>query len=287
MSLSVVIPVYKAEQTLDRCLNSVLSQDIDDMEVIVVDDGSPDNCPEMCDRWAQQDSRVHVIHKQNGGLSDARNVGIEAAKGDYITFVDSDDYLAEGIYNKMLGIIGKNPDIDIMEFSIKCIGIDKIDINYQDRTFLSAREYWQETRAWNHAYACNKIIRRVFLGNTRFPVGRLYEDLLVLPDLLLQNPVVATSSAIGYNYCANTNGISMCPDCENIKQLLSAEQNAAKMMHSKWYSPKDFNLYMCMLYRQIDIYRLSGEIILKWPFVRLICWVHKMTKGRNRSAHTA
>ena len=97
MTLSVIIPVYRVEATLDRCVESVLRQHVDDMEVILVDDGSPDNCPEMCDKWAVKDRRVHVIHKQNGGLSDARNAGIDVACGEYITFVDSDDWISDTI----------------------------------------------------------------------------------------------------------------------------------------------------------------------------------------------
>jgi glycosyltransferase involved in cell wall biosynthesis len=89
---SVIIPVYKVEEYLHKCVNSVLDQNFDDIEVLLVDDGSPDNCPSICDEFAQQDPRVTVIHKKNGGLSDARNSGIKAAMGDYILFLDSDDY---------------------------------------------------------------------------------------------------------------------------------------------------------------------------------------------------
>ena len=93
MKLSVIIPVYRVEDTLDRCVESVLCQSVDEMEVILVDDGSPDQCPAKCDLWAEKDARIRVIHKENGGLSDARNAGIDIAQGDFITFVDSDDYL--------------------------------------------------------------------------------------------------------------------------------------------------------------------------------------------------
>ena len=91
MKLSIVIPVYLVESTLKRCVESVLSQDVEDMEVILVDDGSPDNCPKICDEWGRKDNRIMVIHKENGGLSEARNAGIDIASGDFITFVDSDD----------------------------------------------------------------------------------------------------------------------------------------------------------------------------------------------------
>ena len=85
MKLSVVIPVFCVESTLDRCVESVLAQDVDDMEVILVDDGSPDECPRLCDEWAKRDSRISIIHKSNGGLSDARNAGLDVARGQYIT----------------------------------------------------------------------------------------------------------------------------------------------------------------------------------------------------------
>lgn len=287
MQLSVIIPVYKVEHTLDRCVESVLRQDVPGMEVILVDDGSPDECPRMCDAWAAKDSRVKVIHKLNGGLSDARNAGMEVSGGDYITFVDSDDYLCEGIYAAMLREMERTPAIDIMEFSVNCIGWEKEDVAYTSCVYPSARRYWQQTRAWNHAYVWNKIYRRKLFDGVRFPKGRLYEDLWILPAILLQNPVVATSSVTGYNYCANMHGITAVPDSENLRQALSAEQHLAEAMGARWYSCREWHLYMCMLYRQVDIYRMSGEILLRWPFVRFVCWVHKKTKGRGREPRTA
>ena len=115
MKLTVVIPVYRVEATLDRCVESVLIQDIDDMEVILVDDGSPDRCPKMCDEWAEKDSRISVIHKENGGLSEARNAALDIAKGDYVTFVDSDDWLDEGTYKAILNLMDDN---DIVEYTV-------------------------------------------------------------------------------------------------------------------------------------------------------------------------
>ena len=100
--ISVIVPVYKAEKYLDRCVSSILNQTYKDLELILVDDGSPDGCPEMCDRYAQADSRVKVIHKKNGGVSTARNAGLDAATGDYIAFVDSDDWIEPEMYQKMM-----------------------------------------------------------------------------------------------------------------------------------------------------------------------------------------
>ena len=91
--VSVIVPVYKVEKYLDKCIESIVGQTYKNLEIILVDDGSPDNCPAMCDSWAQKDSRIKVIHKPNGGVSSARNTALDAASGEYICFVDSDDVL--------------------------------------------------------------------------------------------------------------------------------------------------------------------------------------------------
>ena len=103
--VSVVVPVYKVEKYLDRCVESLLAQTIDDMEIILVNDGSPDQCPRMCDEWAKKDARIRVVHKANGGLSSARNAGLKVAGGTYVGFVDSDDSVEPDMYEKMLTAI--------------------------------------------------------------------------------------------------------------------------------------------------------------------------------------
>ena len=96
--ISVIVPIYKVENYLNRCVESIRKQTYRNLEIILVDDGSPDACGEMCDRYAQEDSRIRVIHKENGGLSDARNAGIEVAAGEYIAFIDSDDWIDDKMY---------------------------------------------------------------------------------------------------------------------------------------------------------------------------------------------
>ena len=103
--ISVIIPIYNVEAYLDECIASVIAQTYSNLEIILVDDGSPDNCPQMCDEWAAKDSRIRVIHKENGGLSDARNAGIDIATGEYIAFVDSDDWIVPEMYEKMLAAL--------------------------------------------------------------------------------------------------------------------------------------------------------------------------------------
>jgi len=106
--ISIIVPVYKVEKFLDRCVNSLINQTYSNLEIILVDDGSPDNCPAMCDAWAEKDNRIKVIHKPNGGQADARNRAIEIAQGEYISFVDSDDYISLDYVEYLLGIMREN-----------------------------------------------------------------------------------------------------------------------------------------------------------------------------------
>lgn len=174
MKLTVIIPVYCVEATLDRCVESVLRQDVPDMEVILVDDGSPDRCPQLCDDWKARDSRISVIHKENGGLSDARNAALDVAKGDYITFVDSDDWISPDTYKPLLERMG---DSDLLEYSIAG------RLSLTDTTYDHASDYWLQSRAYTHAYAWNKIYRRSLFNHIRFPKGRVFEDVCTLPQI--------------------------------------------------------------------------------------------------------
>ena len=191
MKLTVIIPVYCVEATLDRCVESVLRQDVPDMEVILVDDGSPDRCPQLCDDWKARDSRISVIHKENGGLSDARNAALDVAKGDYITFVDSDDWISPDTYKPLLERMG---DSDLLEYSIAG------RLSLTDTTYDHASDYWLQSRAYTHAYAWNKIYRRSLFSHIRFPKGRVFEDVCTLPQLLQQTHLITTTRLGFYHY---------------------------------------------------------------------------------------
>ena len=111
--VSIIVPVYNVEKYLDKCIESIVNQTYRNIEIILVDDGSPDKCPEICNEWAKKDDRIKVIHKENGGLSSARNAALEIAQGDYITFVDSDDWIENDMIQSMLTCAAKN-DADIV-----------------------------------------------------------------------------------------------------------------------------------------------------------------------------
>lgn len=245
MKLSVVIPVYRVEATLDRCVESVLSQRIDGMEVILVDDGSPDRCPDMCDRWAARDQRVRVVHKPNGGLSDARNAGIDIAQGEYITFVDSDDWLAADTFGPLLDSIG---DADMLEYSLAG------GMPLKDRTYYTADEYWTDSYAYQHCYAWNKIYRRQLFDSARYPVGRVFEDVYTLPQLLRQCRQIATTSHGDYHYEWNPAGITANADGEALSQLLDAHLSSGM--------PMDDRYYVFVANIQIDVWERTGRPVL-------------------------
>lgn len=178
--ISVIVPVYKVEKYLKRCVDSILGQTFENIEIILVDDGSPDNCGEMCDQYARQDERVQVIHKENGGLSSARNVGIEQAKGEYIAFIDSDDWLDADMLEILYDAVKKH-NAQIAECSFRSVYNDRIEEEtscsgaYIVGTNIDALEGILD---WNHfkPVAWNKIYHRSTIGDIRYPLGKLHED---------------------------------------------------------------------------------------------------------------
>ena len=185
MKFSIIIPIYKVEQYLHECVDSVLNQTFRDFEVILVDDGSPDSCPLICDEYAQKDKRVKVIHKPNGGLADARNAGLDVAEGDYICFIDSDDYL---INNHVLSLLADktqtNPDVvhyKFIEWYERDGHLGKCNFDYRVETEgRTVAEIYCELIDKDAYYnsAWSKIIKRNLLheNNIQFEKGILGED---------------------------------------------------------------------------------------------------------------
>ena len=176
--ISVIVPIYNVEAYLHQCVDSIIGQTYTDLEIILVDDGSPDNCGAICDEYAKKDPRVRVIHKPNGGVSDARNVGIENATGDFLFFVDSDDYLDPDAFELMLPVFYKN-NLDILGIGSYRVKGNQVQSHSQNENLrLFTREqalhdtfvYDSFTAIWG------KIYKKSVIGNIRFPKGRLFED---------------------------------------------------------------------------------------------------------------
>ena len=200
--LSIIVPVYKVEQYIHKCVDSILNQTFTDFELILVDDGSPDNCGKICDEYAQKDKRVRVIHKENGGLSDARNAGIDVASGQVIGFVDSDDWIERCMYEEMLSYMKEN-NLDI-------VCADTNQVKYGKAKFkprYSKNKIWVKDEAICEILngtldnaAWNKIYKRSVIGNVRYPKGRIYEDVATTYKFISNSEKVGYISKPYYNY---------------------------------------------------------------------------------------
>lgn len=266
MMFSVVIPVYNVESTLERCVASVLAQNVS-MEVVLVDDGSTDSSPELCRRLAAADKRVRLIQKANGGLSSARNAGIEAASGDYITFVDSDDSLLPGTYAEVSAAMAAIGWPDMTEYGMRLfVGAPwERTLSFGSELYRDPLEYWFRSRAWAHCYACNKLFRRSLFANVRFPEGRWFEDSWTLPQLLRQCRSVATVPTVGYVYTYNATGITSTADARRYSDLLQAEVATLQALPDSVkgkYSPEMALYYEQMLNDQLTAYELGATSLL-------------------------
>lgn len=226
--LSIIIPIYKVEKTLDRCLQSVASQAIEDCEVIMVDDGSPDKCGEICELWVEKDKRFKVIHQKNCGLSAARNAGLAMATGDILTFVDSDDYLATGTLQPLITCMLNDKSIDILEYNVirHCDANKQNSLGINDAEWHDVSDYWFRGHAYAHTYSWNKIYRRSVFSGVHFPIGRNFEDVHTLPLLLdnVRGKIVTTSHGY-YHYIENPDGITQNAKNEDYQSLLDAHIN--------------------------------------------------------------
>lgn len=211
--ISIIVPVYKVEKYLKRCVNSILNQTYHNVEVILVDDGSPDKCGAICDEYKELDNRVKVIHKKNGGLSDARNVAIPLAKGEYISFIDSDDwvslYYVEHLYKAVsmcqtdLGIswfenviegksLQSEPEKGLSQY--KCLTTEEClkKLLYQDGI---------ETSAWG------KLYKTELIKDLMYPVGKLYEDIPVTYETVKRSKKIAVIGNVDYYYFQRADSI--------------------------------------------------------------------------------
>lgn len=203
-TVSVVVPVYRGEDFLPRCVESVLAQTYRNLELILVDDGSPDHCGDICDRYAAADPRVVVIHQSNGGPSRARNRGIDVARGDYIAFIDADDWVAETYLERLVDLLEqKGGDIAVAGFRRVREGCAGESVGWSASSQLSRSE------ALTALYgplgelmmvAWGKLYRRALLGNIRFPVGRMHEDVVASCHILVAARFVVLTAEPLYFY---------------------------------------------------------------------------------------
>ena len=220
--ISIIVPIYNVEKYLKKCIESIINQTYKNIEIILVDDGSPDNCGKICEEYSQKDKRIIVIHKENGGLSDARNKGIDIAKGDYLTFIDSDDFVNIDYIEKLYSSIKLN------NTELAQCGISKVNenneiiekLNYDENYIKTSHEILNELYGKHlieNVVVWNKMYAKELFKNIRFPVGKIHEDEFTTYKLIYYSKNVAIVSDSLYNY--RQNNASIMGRKFNIKRL--------------------------------------------------------------------
>ena len=251
--ISVIVPIYKVEQYLDRCLTSLVKQTINDkIEIILVDDGSPDNCGKISERYAKMYENIKVIHKENGGLSSARNAGINIAKGKYLCFIDSDDFIEKDMLEYLLDKAQKfNSDIAACGYDV----IYNNEKNQQVMRIQSDTVYSQKQAMDIHLFtgylddvAWNKLYKIELFKKIKFSEGKLYEDMIIMPQILKISKVISIHPDVKYHYCKRNDSIggkefnkdtySLIEACDNnVNSILEiySDLNNIKVAQIHWH----------------------------------------------------
>lgn len=239
--ISVIIPIYHVEKYLDRCVKSVMNQTWKNLEIILVDDGSVDDaCPKMCDEYKKQDERMVVIHQKNGGLSAARNSGLDCCHGEFLAFVDSDDYISEKYIETMYREMTATTDIVVCN-------LQKVDENgiklgdtrqIQKVVHISGREQLQNLVTRQHIYdtvVWNKLYRRKMFQRIRFPVGKIHEDVHTIHELYYQAENVAMVPDTLYYYVQRDSSIMGKSHVKNDGEVEAMQKRADFLWEKQEY----------------------------------------------------
>lgn len=235
VKISVIVPVYCVKKYLSRCIESIIRQSYDNLEIILVDDGSPDECGEICDKYAQQDSRIRVIHKKNGGLSDARNSGIDISNGEWIAFVDSDDCVAqdfiEVLYNNAVatGCLVSQCNYERFGETIPNNNV-KRECEY---VIIDSHDLLHEIDCAKNTAAWNKLYRADLFEDIRFPKGKIHEDVATTFKLFVRAKKVCITQEKMYYYYVNTDSITTSKIKSNKLDLIDAYWEQVEFLRNR------------------------------------------------------
>lgn len=304
--VSVIIPVYNVELYLDKCINSVIVQNYKQLEIILVDDGSPDNCPQMCDEWAKKDKRIKVIHKQNGGLSDARNAGLDICNGDYITFIDSDDFIPVNYIETLVNGI-ESTGADISACSIQTFTEKSIPLLNNRDVYYNWTQYEAITKMFYSdgidVSACAKLYKNNLYKNICYPKGKLFEDMATTYKLFDNANYVTFCNGTQYYYFKRPESITTSNFTHDKMYLIQTLQHI--MEHYKQKNKRIFESVCCryfdcnidlfveicqgfvedknILWRNVRNYRAKVLFAIETPYkIRIKCL---LTYLGNTTAH--
>ncbi len=208
--LSIIVPVYNVEPYLSKCIDSVLDQIFTDFELILIDDGSTDSSGSICDDYKERDNRIIVIHKRNGGQSSARNAGLDIARGQYISFIDSDDAISKDLYAENIPILLSDLSIDFLRFPLVFVypdGKKIVDKVLEEHIYgiKKAFEFWSDNGSGARGYVCENIYKHKIFDRLRFPEGMIFEDCYIQGFILEQVDHIYISNIGAYLYLQREN----------------------------------------------------------------------------------
>ena len=236
--ISIIVPIYKVESYLHQCVNSILNQTYRDLEVLLIDDGSPDCCGEICDEYGKKDQRVRVFHTENRGLSAARNLGLKEAQGEYIGFVDSDDWVEPIMYEVLLGRLEETgADICVCGLWYEYDGFKKkMELEEAIYSNDDALRLLLDEKISNHAW--NKLYRREVFLSVAFPERMLFEDIVVMHRFLEVSNTIVTTKVCGYHYRQRLDGICSTHTAKNL-----IDYTDAHLSRYNYLKENDFALF--------------------------------------------
>ena len=272
--VSVIVPVYNVELYLEKCLLSLVNQTLQDIEIIVVNDGSRDHSQQIIEKFQQEHpQKIFAYTKENGGLSDARNFGLDRAKGKYIGFVDSDDYVSDAMFEEMLNLAEKH------QAEITLCNLQKVDENGNVTQQLTQLPGFTEKIILENNmsvfsdisyFACNKLFRRELFNNKRFRKGIHFEDIELIPQLVLESKVIGFTPAYHYQYLERSQSISKTHTLRGLDILNAVKTVSLKFDESRYHSHKNalkgfrilegvytFLAYLAFVKNKADFYKMS------------------------------
>ncbi|WP_158097260.1 glycosyltransferase family 2 protein [Massilimicrobiota sp. An105] len=277
--ISVIIPVYNVELYLDRAVKSILSQTYQNLEIILVDDGSTDKSPQMCDKYKMCDRRVRVVHKENGGLSSARNAGLDIARGKYISFLDSDDWVANDLFEYCLSLIESKP-VDIVQYATVITSVVGQSVTNQEKIrILRGKDILdylmiQSTKSDRYYAAWNCLYTRDIIGELRFPVGRINEDIVWKYQVLSKANMMIDSTIVKHYYYRNDGSITKSGLKKRDFDLMIAGEEIKKLSSCETYGRiRQMGAVKCArsslsLLCKIAYYGISDEQLKKKEIVK-------------------
>lgn len=290
--VSIIVPVYNVEEYLKRCIQSIMQQTYSNLEILLIDDGSTDHSGAMCNEYANRDKRIRVIHKENGGLSDARNTGIEASTGEYLLFIDSDDYVDIHLVQSLLErLYYDNTDM------VVC-GIEKVDVEehiitepawtLKDQT-LSRKEYWQEfykNSTVPYVVAWNKLYKKQLFKQIRYPRGKIHEDEFVIHKILAECNSISVVGKKLYYYVQRQNSIMNRGYDSRRLQVLEAFANRMDYFLEEnqwdlaWKTIQRMRMVLCEAYQKMDVQQKQNQIAYRQGKRLHIQYVRKCCKNK-------